>query len=184
MRDIIDYSIEYLEDEHDIILKFCDEMERKALEILKGKEIDEEYLNNAILFIRNFADGTHHKKEEDILFQIMLDNLGSIADKVIRSGMLIEHQLARGYVMHLEENLNLYIRDKKDIYKLQILTNIMSYVNLLREHIEKENTTVYPFAKRSLNEELKKEVDEKNRDFIKNEDLTLVEDLIKKLKLK
>lgn len=183
MRDIIDDSIKLLEHEHDIILKFCDKLEFEALKILNGEEINFCFLRNSIEFIRNFADGTHHRKEEDVLFQIMIDNLGEIADKVIRNGMLIEHQLARGYVMRLEENLNLYEKDKKDKYKLQVLTNMMSYVNLLREHAEKENTTVYPFAKRSLTEELKNEVDLKTREFVKMEDKERIDEILNNLGL-
>lgn len=150
-------SIDYLEKEHDEILSFCDRMEENCLEILGG-ELDIDFFRNAINFIRNYADGFHHKKEEDILFKAMLENLGPLAEKVVRGGMLVEHQMARSYVMELENNLNLFEESKSDLKKLYILTNAMSYVSLLREHAKKENQTVYPFADKNLPDDIKEEV--------------------------
>lgn len=92
--DTLKFTIEYLEDEHEEILAFCNRMEEKCLEILKG-QVDVEFFRRAISFIRLYADGLHHKKEEDILFKAMLDNLGPLAEKVVRGGMLVEHQMAR-----------------------------------------------------------------------------------------
>ncbi|MCI5643972.1 hemerythrin domain-containing protein [Peptoniphilus sp. SGI.035] len=157
--DTLKETINYLEDEHKEILIFCDKMEEKCLEILKGN-VDEEFFKNAIIFIRKYADGRHHKKEEDILFKAMLENLGPVAEKVVRGGMLVEHQMARGYVMELENNLNLFEKSKSELAKLHILTNAMAYVELLRNHATKENNTVYPFAEKNLPEDVKKKVSE------------------------
>ncbi|NMW84285.1 hemerythrin [Peptoniphilus sp. AGMB00490] len=161
-------TINYLEDEHKEILIFCDRMEEKCLEILNGN-VDKEFFKNAIIFIRKYADGRHHKKEEDILFKAMLENLGPVAEKVVRGGMLVEHQMARGYVMELENNLNLFEKSKSDLTKLHILTNAMAYVELLRSHATKENNTVYPFADKNLPEDVKKKVSEEMKIKIQEE---------------
>lgn len=60
--------------------------------------------------------------------------------------------------MELENNLNLFEKSKDDLSKLHILTNAMAYVELLRNHAEKENKTVYPFADKSLTEDIKLKV--------------------------
>ena len=167
--DSLKSTIDYLENEHREILIFCDRMEEKCLEILNGN-LDIDFFRNAITFIRKYADGLHHKKEEDILFKAMLENLGPLAEKVVRSGMLVEHQMARGYVMELENNLNLYEESSSDIAKLKILTKAMSYVELLRDHAQKENQTVYPFADKNLPEDVKENVKNEMEERIKYEE--------------
>ena len=166
--DSLKSTIDYLEEEHREIINFCDKMEEKCLEILDGN-LDIKFFRNVILFIRKYADGLHHKKEEDILFKAMLENLGPLAEKVVRSGMLVEHQMARGYVMELENNLNLYGESSSNLVKLHILTNAMSYVELLRDHAKKENQTVYPFAEKNLSEEVKVNVKKEMEERIKDE---------------
>jgi len=166
--DILQKSIDYLEEEHELINIVCDKIEEKCINILNN-ELDINFFRNAIIFIRNYADGEHHKKEEDILFKEMIENLGPVADKVVRNGMLVEHQMARGYVMELENNLNIFEKNKDKKAKLQILTNAMSYVNLLRNHIIKENTTVYPFGVRELSEDSKLVVAKEMDEYIKRE---------------
>lgn len=182
--DTLKNTINYLEDEHEEILRFCDKMEEKCLEILRGR-VDTEFFRRAIDFIRKYADGLHHKKEEDILFAAMLENLGPVAEKVVRGGMLVEHQMARGYVMELENNLNLFQKSKEDLPKLHILTNAMAYVELLRNHAEKENKTVYPFADKSLSEDVKLEVSKEMDERIREEEKLLGDkrNLMKKLGL-
>lgn len=154
---ILKNEINYLEKEHEEILSFCDKMEEKCIEVLNGN-VDEEFFNKAIVFIRNYADGRHHKKEEDILFKAMLENLGPVAEKVVRGGMLVEHQMARNYVTELEKSLDDFKRYSCEKNKLYIITSAMSYVTLLRNHAEKENEVVYPFALKNLPEDIKKKV--------------------------
>ena len=170
--ETLKYTIDYLEDEHEEILVFCNKMEEKCLEILNGR-LDIDFFRKAITFIRLYADGLHHKKEEDILFKAMLDNLGPLAEKVVRGGMLVEHQMARGYVMELENNLNLFEESSDDLAKLHILTNAMAYVELLRSHAEKENKTVYPFADKNLPEDVKAEVAREMEKRVKEEEKNL-----------
>ena len=147
-------GIEYLEREHEEITQVINAVEDRCIEIMNGGEIDQEYFADVIEFIRVYTDDTHHKKEEDILFRLMTENLGETAEKLIRSGMLTEHQMARYYVMELERNLHGYAEKSNDVNKIQIIANAMSYVNLLRVHIEKENGVVYPFGANNLSEEV------------------------------
>lgn len=102
------YGIEILEKEHENILNFTNILEEKFINILDGKEnIDINFFEKAINFIRVYADGHHHKKEEDILFKYMLEDLGPLAEKLISSGMLVEHDLARFTTLELKKPLRL-----------------------------------------------------------------------------
>lgn len=169
------YAIEYLEKEHEEISKFVDRIEEECIKILNGKEVDYNFYSAVIEFIRKYADDVHHKKEEDILFKYMMEYLGEPAEKLIRSGMLTEHQMARYYVMELEKHLEEYRNNKNDKDKVQIIGYSISYVNLLRIHIEKENGAVYPFGENNLPEDIKKKVDEETR-IKAEEELKNIED--------
>lgn len=143
-------SIDVLVKEHEEISKLLDRLEDECIKILEGSSIDYPFFEASIEFIRDFADKVHHKKEEDILFKYMVEELGGAAQKLIQHGMLVEHQLGRHYITELEKHLNEY-RAKNDVHdRLQIISYTMAYVNILRMHIEKENSVVYPFGENNL----------------------------------
>lgn len=145
-------SIEVLVSEHDNIKKFVDAMEGVCAKVLDGEKIDTELFRKAIVFIREYADAHHHGKEEKILFQYMIDNLGSVANTLVRNGMLVEHDLARLNVLEMENAINRYEESGSTVDKLAIISNMMGYVYLLRRHIDKEDSVVYPFAEKNLNQ--------------------------------
>lgn len=157
------YGIEILVDEHDKILLFIDKMEKICMRILQGEDVPVCIFRQGILFIRNFADSHHHKKEEEILFKYMMEDLGELAKKLVKNGMLVEHDLARLHVMELEKALNEYERNSSIKSKLDIIGNMMSYTYILRRHIQKENTVVYIFAENNLSKETKEEINIKTR---------------------
>lgn len=177
------YTIDYLEKEHELIIKVTNKIEEKSLDILDGKDVDVEFFRNVIVFIRKFADGEHHKKEEDILFKYMIEELGALANKLVTNGMLVEHDMARYYVRELESYLDEYEKEKSSRNKLYIINNAMSYAELLRRHVDKENNVVYTFAARSLSDNIKKTIEDEMTSRIKEEEALEVEkkDLIEKL---
>jgi hemerythrin-like domain-containing protein len=56
-----------LENDHVYILKLCDIMEK----ITHEERPDISHLEDIVDLIRSFADGLHHRKEEDLLFPKM-----------------------------------------------------------------------------------------------------------------
>jgi hemerythrin-like domain-containing protein len=159
------YAIEILVKEHENIKKFTDQMERICINIMDGSELNTEIFRKAIVFIREYADGHHHGKEEKILFQYMIDNLGSVANTLVRNGMLVEHDLARLNVLEMENAINRYEESHSTKDRLDIISNMMGYVYLLRRHIDKEDGVVYPYAENNLSKVLLNEVDAKSREI-------------------
>jgi hemerythrin-like domain-containing protein len=159
------YGIDLLVDEHKNILKLTGLLRTLSGNLIDGAKVDVSLFRECIAFARNYADKHHHGKEEKILFRVMLEKLGPVAEKLIRSGMLVEHDLGRYHMGELEAALLRYEEDPSTENKLDIITNASGYANLLRRHIEKEDTTVYPFALRALSEEDKKLVDEETVQF-------------------
>ena len=146
--------IERLVNEHDNISKFIDELEQACIDFMEDDIIDIAKFREYIHYIRSYADGTHHKKEEDILFKEMLDRLGKLAENLVKNGMLVEHDLARLYVLEISNALDRYENSKNVKDKICIIGNAMSYVYLLIRHIDKENGVVYPYAQKMFDKTL------------------------------
>ena len=159
------YGVEILMAEHENIVRFADIMKIKCCNVLEGEVVDTKLFREAIDFVRNYADKHHHGKEEQILFERMLAKLGPVAEKLVKMGMLVEHDLGRLYMTELEAALNRYDENKNTENKLDILTNMTGYIDLIKRHAGKENAVVLSFADRSLTDEDKAYVDEKTKEF-------------------
>ena len=136
-----------LSEEHQNILKVIDGVLKECNEIERGKDLDKGYFAEVIDFIKNYADGYHHAKEEDILFKAMLENVENLHCNPIPV-MLHEHDEGRQYVKNLEEGI-------ANSDNEQILTNARGYCFLLQNHIYKEDNVLYPMAEEALSEEQK-----------------------------
>jgi hemerythrin-like domain-containing protein len=137
-------STQILSEEHENILKVIDALVMECDEIEAGKGIDKAFFEKAIDFIRNYADKFHHAKEEDILFkELCKDNVQLHCNPVEQ--MLYEHDLGRGFVRDLEQGLRENNRSK-------VVENARGYIQLLQEHIFKEDNILYPMADNVLDQ--------------------------------
>jgi len=133
---------------------------------LEEKNVSYEDFYKMIDFIRNYADAHHHKKEEVILFNKMVEEFGLIAEKTVKYGMLVEHDLGRLYITGLSEALeNLKSGNKEAI--LDVIANAISYTHLLERHIHKEDNVIYKFATRELKQEI---IEKVNAECVEFED--------------
>ncbi|MBT96751.1 MAG: hemerythrin domain-containing protein [Candidatus Pacearchaeota archaeon] len=126
-----------LSDEHKNILRLTKLIEK---ECESGENINKDFFIKAIYFIRNYADKFHHAKEEDILFKELLKDSvqGKLPCNPIEQ-MLHEHEEGRNFIKETE----IGIRENNT---KKIIENITGYVNLIREHIYKEDNILYPMA--------------------------------------
>lgn len=159
------YIFDILREEHENIRKFTDELEIMAIDLMENNNISIDDYVKAIDFIRTYADKTHHQKEEQILFKAMLETKDEMANNLINHGMIVEHNLARLYVWELENAIKQYQEKPSVQLKLSIVTNTMSYVYLLRRHIDKENNAVYPYGQRLLSKEVIDKLNEEAKKY-------------------
>jgi hemerythrin-like domain-containing protein len=120
--------------------------------VLSGEEVQYEEFYKIIDFVRNYADKHHHGKEETMLFNRMMEELGPTAEKLVRHGMLVEHDLGRLHMQELEMAVK-QVLDGNDEARLDIIANAISYTHLLHRHIQKEDDVVYKFAQNKLDKE-------------------------------
>ena len=158
-------SIAIMEEEHGNIVRALVVVRTICLQLMNGGEVPDGDFRQIIDFIRNYADKHHHGKEEKLLFPVMIEKMGPVADKLVTHGMLVEHDLGRADILALETALNEYQKNPLPEIKLDILSYAMAYAHLLQLHIEKENSVVYPFAERSLSEVDFQDINEKSEAF-------------------
>lgn len=178
-------AIALMMEEHKYIKRMLKVVRNACFKIYKGNEINYEDFNLMISFIRNYADSHHHKKEEVMLFNKMVDEIGATAEKIVKYGMLVEHDLGRLHISDLEAALK-NLKDGNEEAILDVISNAISYTHLLERHIDKEDKVVYTFAKRELNKDVIENIDKNCFEFeesnlqIKNENISILESLEKK----
>lgn len=147
------YIFEILRQEHDNLRDFTNTLEDLATTFMETNEISFGEFYNSIEYIKDYADKRHHQKEEEILFKALLETGDELVNNIINHAMIVEHNLARMYVWELENAIRQYEESPSVNLKLAIITNTMSYVYLLRKHIDKENNVLYPYGQKLLKSE-------------------------------
>lgn len=157
-------SIKLMMEEHKYILRMLAVVRKACYGVMHGDAIHYEDFERMIDFIRNYADAHHHGKEEKMLFHEMVIHLGSLGNKLITHGMLVEHDSGRLFIRELEEALA-RVKAGDEESRLDVIANAISYTHLLKRHIEKEDTVVYTFAQRQLSADIIEKVNRETIDF-------------------
>lgn len=181
-------AIEIMNNEHKDITRMLKVVRVCCYKVLKGKEINYDDFDKITEFIVEYADKHHHKKEEIILFNRMIEHLGAVSEKLVQNGMLVEHDLGRLHITQLKEALE-NVKNGNEEAILDVIANAISYTHLLERHINKEDNVVYKYAQRELDKSILELIDkeciefeEKNND-VKIKYLSLLEDLERKYKV-
>lgn len=140
-----------LKEEHKVIERMLDVLRVASDRLERGEEVSMDVFREAVDFIRNFADRCHHGKEEETLFPV-LEERGIPREGGPIGVMLTEHEQGRGFVGALTEAVERYARGD-EAAKAVIIENARGYVNLLRQHIPKEDTVLFPMVDRLLGDE-------------------------------
>lgn len=160
------YAVQLMIDEHKNIKKVLGIIRKYCFKVLKNESVEYNDFYKIIDFVRNYADKHHHGKEEQMLFNKMLDELGSAGEKAVKHGMLVEHDLGRLYINNLEKAVG-KVQEGNEEAKLDLIANAISYADLLYRHIEKEDNVIYKFAEKNLSEEALRKLDEESKLFEK-----------------
>jgi hemerythrin-like domain-containing protein len=135
-----------LENDHIYVMKLTEVM--KA--ITHSEKPDIKHIESVIDIIRNFADGLHHTKEENLLFPALVKK-GFSASQGPVAVMLNEHVEGRNYVKGMAENLELFKKGNLAAVAL-LYQNMSDYAELLDNHITKENNILFRMADNVLSD--------------------------------
>ena len=141
-------AIAVLMNEHRLIEQVLGSLETFVAEVEDGREPARTVIADYAAFLRGFADACHHGKEEDILFQRMVDR-GFSRESGPVAVMLHEHRVGRSHVSVLHE-AGAGDGPLTAVETQLVLENGAAFVPLLRTHIQKEDRILYPMATRLL----------------------------------
>ncbi len=143
--------IDSLKREHRAIEAAIRSLRETANRVGAGESISPDDLDCYIHFIRDFADGSHHQKEERILFPAM-NAAGFPSDVGPVACMLGEHEQGRGFVRRMVSAIA-GLREGKPEARSEFHSAAWGYCNLLVDHIQKEDTILFRMAESIVGEE-------------------------------
>jgi hemerythrin-like domain-containing protein len=141
--------VNVLRAEHQVILRVVRVLAKLMDRFEQAGEFAEAPLAKCVEFIRLFADACHHGKEEDLLFPV-LESRGIPRDQGPIGVMLHEHQVARGLTRQMADALAA-MRNGDDQAKARFVSPARQYVDLLTDHIYKEDNILFTMGDRMMN---------------------------------
>jgi len=137
-----------LMEEHRVIERMLETLRVGADKLESGEAIQPEFFLDAANFIKGFADGCHHRKEEGVLFPKMVQQ--GVPSKGGPIGvMLSEHQMGREYTKSMREGAERLLAGDSSAQD-QVIQSARNYVELLQQHIFKEDNILFPLADRVI----------------------------------
>lgn len=136
-----------LENDHIHILQLTQIMQKMA----ERKTENTEHLELVVNLVRNFADGLHHAKEEDLLFP-MMGKKGFSPQQGPVAVMLAEHVQGRVFINRVAVGIEAFKAGDRVALE-SIHSNMEEYAFLLTAHIGKENNILFRMADQALTSE-------------------------------
>jgi hemerythrin-like domain-containing protein len=161
-------AIQDLIDEHRCIEKILNALEKDAanINVPQGKKFEEVVkkggkktkiteivqedtprINYIIELITDLVEKIHHGKEENLLFPLMA-KYGFKSDAPPINFLLEEHDKGRKYVKAMNSAME-YWEEKPN----PVIENAKQYVNLIRQHIKKEDALLKAWSKKLKQED-------------------------------
>ena len=150
-------STKLLMPDHESILEALHILDAICTEIEHDKEVNYDDIHSLLAFLYHFADGSHHVKEEAILFPALMQAGMSFQEGPLRV-MSYEHERGRALTSAMDETL--YRDDRRDF-----VMYARRYIQLLTEHIEKENYVLFTMAEEILSDEEDQKIAEAFTEF-------------------
>lgn len=124
--------------EHRLIERMIKLLKAKSQRFEADKKVDVIFIDNAVDFIRMYADRCHHGKEEDILFRDLAKKTLQPEHKKTMDELIQEHIYARNTTKNLVSEKEKYVQGEKSA--LSGIVKLMGELAVFYpKHIEKED---------------------------------------------
>jgi len=137
-------ATEILMAEHEVIQRVIGSLEAAAIMLENGQYVRPGFFTDAADFIKGFADGCHHVKEEQVLFRTM-EQYGVPGQGGPVGVMLFEHEQGRQFTRGIRAAAQKLAAGDVSAREA-VVQNTRGYTALLRQHILKENNVLFPMA--------------------------------------
>jgi hemerythrin-like domain-containing protein len=137
-------ATDILSSEHRVIERVIAALEKAAAGLESGKTVRPGFFLDAADFIKGFADGCHHRKEEGVLFVRMADS-GMPVEGGPVGVMLHEHEMGRTFNRGMRDAAQMLEAGDASASS-SVIYNARGYAQLLKQHIFKEDHILFPMA--------------------------------------
>jgi hemerythrin-like domain-containing protein len=137
-------AIRTLKTEHQAVCQMLNVLEKSVLKLELTGQVPLSIFDDVLEFLTVFVDRCHHTKEEEVLFPLMVQS-GLPAESGPISVMLAEHRQGRELIARFRENLEM-LKNGNQAGQPALIEAARAYCILLREHIQKENRTLFVLA--------------------------------------
>ena len=137
--------------EHEYIMLVVGAMDAEAASIERTGRVHADRVVQMVDFTRNFTDGDHHAKEEDLLFPLLEERSAAAGGTI--SVLLSEHEAARDCIRAIAAALPDAASGEAEqaaAARATIAENLRLYAFLLPLHIGKEDTVLFPLMEDAL----------------------------------
>ncbi len=143
-------ATEILMQEHRVIEQVLTCLECIAQQCETDGKLDVGSANQAIDFFQNFSDKCHHGKEEGCLFPL-LEQKGFSPEQGPTGVMRLEHETGRQHVRSMAEATTAVAAGDSTAIS-EFVSHAQAFVQLLREHILKEDHCLFQMTDQALSE--------------------------------
>jgi hemerythrin-like domain-containing protein len=137
-----------LSKEHRAIEYLLAAMEMQAARLQSGAAVRPEFFLDAIVFLREFVDERHARKEEETLLVLLMD-AGSPKDSGPIAEILAGNARAREITRNIEKNAQIVLGGGAGA-RADLARDATEYVTLLTRHIRSEETALFPLAEQMI----------------------------------
>jgi hemerythrin-like domain-containing protein len=149
-------ATQILKEEHKLILAVLTCLNHMVIIAKTEKTINTDDAEKILRFFREFSDSCHHQKEEDLLFPA-LENNGLNNQTGPTVVMKHEHVEGRWLIGGLSDAIYAFSNGDQDACgRFQHYADL--YIELLRNHIAKEDHCLFPMSEELLDNELDKQL--------------------------
>lgn len=128
--------------EHEAIRRALAVLETIATRLAAGEDVEQESVEQLLRFLKGFADGLHHLKEEEVLFPA-LEAAGMPRATGPLAVMLFEHGEGRKLMALMHETAEHFPRAEE---RIRFVGAARRYAALMNDHIAKENGVLFRMA--------------------------------------
>lgn len=142
-------ATEILSGEHRVIEQVLTCLEKMTAQAVAQGRLEAHDARDALEFFRNFADRCHHGKEEHQLFPAMEKNGFFSPEAGPTAVMRYEHEDGRNHIRAMSEALEGAAQGDTTALRT-FAAHAHAYVQMLREHIQKEDHCLFSMANNAL----------------------------------
>ncbi len=156
-------ATDILREEHVILERALVALDIAAVGAAHQKEVRPGFFIDAYGFVLDFTEGFHFKKEEDLLFKLLVAK-GLPVDGGEIGSLLADHQQSHRYIRAMLEAARQW-ESENELARSEVIWATSGYTGLLHAHIKRENNVLFNLVAQELTREEQKRLAEEFEKF-------------------